>query len=137
MQAGYGEYQVSQQNGRRADAFATHLKPALGRPNLSVVTGARTTKLATEGGSAGARAVGVEYAVDGRNGARQTGEQAAKRGVAVCWCSEWTPITGLCICCILAFSCYVLLDNCFLLPLSLCLQLNWLQVVRYCCAVVQ
>jgi choline dehydrogenase-like flavoprotein len=72
-QAGFGDFQVSQQNGRRADAYATHLKEALGRPNLSVVTGARATKLATEAGSSGARAVGVEYAVGGPGAARQTG----------------------------------------------------------------
>lgn len=83
-QAGYGEYQVSQRNGRRADAFATHLKPALGRSNLSVVTGAVTTKLATETGSAGARTVGVEYAVGGRNGQRQTAELAAGGEVLLC-----------------------------------------------------
>jgi hypothetical protein len=36
VQAGFGEFQVTQWNGRRADAFATHLKPAMGRPNLEV-----------------------------------------------------------------------------------------------------
>jgi len=73
LQTGFGDYQVSQWNGRRADAFATHLKPALGRANLTVVTNARTTKLATESGSSGARTVGVEYAVGGRSGTKQTG----------------------------------------------------------------
>eukprot|EP00883_Tetradesmus_obliquus_P005556 jgi/Sobl393_1/15988/SZX66469.1 len=70
-QAGFGDFQVTQWNGRRADAFATHLKPAMGRPNLQVVTGARTTKLATEKGSA-VRAVGVEYTIGGPSGSRQT-----------------------------------------------------------------
>jgi choline dehydrogenase-like flavoprotein len=72
-QAGYGDFQVSQWKGRRADAYATHLKEALGRPNLSVVTGARATQLATEQGSSGTRAVGVEYAVNGPSGSKQTG----------------------------------------------------------------
>jgi choline dehydrogenase-like flavoprotein len=36
LQAGFGDFQVTQWNGRRADAFATHLKPAMGRPNLEV-----------------------------------------------------------------------------------------------------
>jgi hypothetical protein len=40
---------------------------------LQVVTGARTTKLATEKGSTGVRAVGVEYAVGGPGSSRQTG----------------------------------------------------------------
>lgn len=51
----------------------------MGRPNLSVVTGARATQLATESSSSGTRAVGVEYAVGGPSGSRQTGVQ--ERGV--------------------------------------------------------
>lgn len=39
---------------------------------VQVVTGARTTKLATEKGSA-VRAVGVEYTIGGPSGSRQTG----------------------------------------------------------------
>jgi hypothetical protein len=35
-QDGFGEFQVTQWNGRRADAFQTYLKPALGRENLKV-----------------------------------------------------------------------------------------------------
>lgn len=73
LQAGYGDFQVSQWKGKRADAYATHLKEAIGRPNLSVVTNARATQLATESGSSGTRAVGVEYAVGGPSGSRQTG----------------------------------------------------------------
>ncbi|WIA36647.1 hypothetical protein OEZ86_007931 [Tetradesmus obliquus] len=83
-QAGFGEFQVTQWNGRRADAFATHLKPAMGRPNLEVVTGARTTKLATEKGSAGVRAVGVEYATGGPSGSRQTAELAPGGELLLC-----------------------------------------------------
>jgi len=75
-QSGYGDYQVSQWKGRRADAYATHLKEAMGRPNLSVVTGARATKLATESSSSGTRAVGVEYAVNGPSGTRASGGMA-------------------------------------------------------------
>lgn len=86
MQAGFGDFQVSQWKGKRKDAYATHLKDALGRPNLSVVTGAHATQLATESGSSGTRAVGVEYAVGGPSGSRQTGVQ--ERGVcAACFLS--------------------------------------------------
>lgn len=49
------------------------MKEALGRPNLTVVTNARATQLATESGSSGTKAVGVEYAVSGPSGTRQTG----------------------------------------------------------------
>jgi choline dehydrogenase-like flavoprotein len=78
LQAGFGNFQVSQWKGKRKDAYATHLKDALGRPNLSVVTGARATQLATESGSSGTRAVGVEYAVGGPAGTRQTGVQGGR-----------------------------------------------------------
>ena len=77
-QDGYGEYQVTHLNGRRADAFQTYLKPVIGRGNLQVVTGARATKVhwlkrsaggsgGSNGASAGSasapRAAGVEFAV--------------------------------------------------------------------------
>jgi len=44
-QDGFGEYQVTHHNGRRADAFQTYLKPIIGRGNLKVVTGARATRI--------------------------------------------------------------------------------------------
>lgn len=84
LQAGYGDYQVSQQKGRRACAFKTHLKPVLGRSNLTVVTEATTTKLATESGSSGARTVGVEYAVGGRNGVKDTGGHLLQPPRVIC-----------------------------------------------------
>jgi hypothetical protein len=46
---------------------------------MQVVTGARTTKLATEKGSSGVRAVGVEYAVGGPGSSRQTGVRSRCR----------------------------------------------------------
>jgi hypothetical protein len=65
------------------DAYATHMKEAMGRPNLSVVTGARATQLATESGSSGTRAVGVEYGVGGPSGSRQTGMRSFGDAVRV------------------------------------------------------
>ncbi len=35
-QAGYGEFQVTQRKGERADAYRTYLKPAINRGNLKV-----------------------------------------------------------------------------------------------------
>jgi hypothetical protein len=58
--------------GRLHDAVPVVTRAFFVAP-LQVVTGARTTKLATEKGSAGVRAVGVEYAVGGPSGSRQTG----------------------------------------------------------------
>lgn len=103
-QSGYGDYQVSQWKGRRADAYATHLKEAMGRPNLSVVTGARATKLATESSSSGTRAVGVEYAVNGPSGTKASGGMARPYGGRVSvlgmlwpysrWQAENAPAVG-------------------------------------------
>ncbi len=36
VQAGYGEFQVTQKNGERADMYRTYLKPAMNRGNLKV-----------------------------------------------------------------------------------------------------
>ena len=55
---GFGRYDLTISNGRRWSAAEAYLKPALHRPNLTVVTDARTTRILVERG----RAVGVEYA---------------------------------------------------------------------------
>jgi choline dehydrogenase len=59
---GIGIYQATQRAGRRCSAAAAFLKPAVGRQNLSVVTGALATRVVMERG----RAVGVEALVDGK-----------------------------------------------------------------------
>ena len=64
-QEGCGLYQVTQRAGRRCSAAAGYLGEALGRPNLTLRTGCRVTRIVLEGG----RAVGVEYR-QGRGGAR-------------------------------------------------------------------
>ena len=60
-QEGIGIYQVTHKNGERFSAAKAYLTPNLGRPNLTVVTGAHTTRIVVEG----ARAVGIEVRVDG------------------------------------------------------------------------
>ncbi|MDT8438974.1 MAG: choline dehydrogenase [Wenzhouxiangellaceae bacterium] len=57
VQRGFGLYQVTQRGGRRCSTAAGYLKPARARANLTVRTGALTTRLVFEGN----RAVGVEY----------------------------------------------------------------------------
>jgi choline dehydrogenase len=49
-------------NGRRASTYEAYLKPAMGRANLTVRTGAMTQKVETDG----RRATGVSYRHDGR-----------------------------------------------------------------------
>jgi choline dehydrogenase-like flavoprotein len=70
LQSGYGEFQVTQERGERADSYRQYLRPALGRANLAVVRSAAVTRVVFDG----KRAAGVEFALDGPGGARQTGE---------------------------------------------------------------
>src|SRR5208337_322621 len=55
-QDGVGLYQLTQRNGMRCSAAVAFLHPALGRPNLKVVTDALATQILFDG----ARASGVE-----------------------------------------------------------------------------
>ena len=61
-QEGIGVYQVTQKAGERWSAARAYLQPALGRPNLTVLTGAHAQRVLFEG----RRAVGVEYRRGGR-----------------------------------------------------------------------
>ena len=56
QQEGWGPYQLTIHKGERWSAARAYLYPALNRPNLTCLTGARTTKILVEGG----KAVGVE-----------------------------------------------------------------------------
>jgi choline dehydrogenase len=59
-QEGFGRYQMTIRDGRRCSAAQGYLEPVMGsRPNLTVQTGARTTRIRLEKG----RAVGVDYVV--------------------------------------------------------------------------
>jgi len=61
-QAGVGYYDSSALDGERQSTAAAYVRPVLDRPNLTVETGARVTKLAFEGD----RATGVVYEQGGR-----------------------------------------------------------------------
>ena len=85
---GSGLYQVTQKRGKRWSTAVGFLRPAMGRPGLTVRTHALTTRVLVEGG----RAVGVEYRVAGR-GAR------ARWSTARC-CLPAAPSTApSCSCC--------------------------------------
>jgi choline dehydrogenase-like flavoprotein len=62
-QEGAGVYQVTQRNGERWSAARGYIHANLGRPNLSVITGARARRVLLDG----TRATGVLYAKDGRD----------------------------------------------------------------------
>ena len=61
-QDGVGLYQVTQRRGARCSAAVAYLRPARGRPNLAVVTGAQAQRITIDRG----RASGVVYTVRGR-----------------------------------------------------------------------
>lgn len=58
-QEGAGIYQTTTRGNRRCSAAVGYLRPALKRPNLSVITGALVLRVVFEG----RRAVGVEYGI--------------------------------------------------------------------------
>jgi choline dehydrogenase-like flavoprotein len=66
-QDGAGLYQVTQRRGRRCSAAVAFLRPALGRPNLTVLTRRHATRIVFEG----ERAAGVE--VEGPGGTARIG----------------------------------------------------------------
>ncbi|HEX5504755.1 MAG TPA: choline dehydrogenase [Thermomicrobiales bacterium] len=74
-QEGFGLYQVTQREGLRCSAAVAYLHPALGRPNLTVATGAHVQRLTFDG----ARCTGAVYR---REGEEQTVE--ATREVILC-----------------------------------------------------
>jgi choline dehydrogenase len=76
-QEGFGPYQLTIKDGERWSSSFAYLKPALGRPNLSVRSHAHTTRLLFEGQTC----VGVEYAHDPRSPPVQV---RAAREVHVC-----------------------------------------------------
>ncbi|RBY91011.1 GMC family oxidoreductase [Blastococcus sp. TF02A-30] len=76
-QEGVGQYQVTQKRGRRWSSADAYLHPAEGRPNLTVRTGALTTRVLVSGG----RATGVEYRCGGQlHTARATSEVVLSGG---------------------------------------------------------
>jgi choline dehydrogenase len=58
---GVGRFEVNQRNGVRWNASKAFLRPAMKRPNLTVITGALVKRLRTEG----RRVLGVEFYRDG------------------------------------------------------------------------
>ena len=61
-QEGIAPYQVTQKNGERWSVARAYLRPAMGRPNLTVITDARATRVLVEG----QRATGVTYLKSGQ-----------------------------------------------------------------------
>ena len=76
-QEGAGYFQTTMRNGRRWSTARAYLKPARGRANLTVATGALTERVLVEGGIA----TGVQYRWHGRSiAARARGEVILSAG---------------------------------------------------------
>jgi choline dehydrogenase len=73
-QEGFGPYDLTISDGKRWSAAMAYLSMAAGRPNLTIITGARTTRIVIEKG----RATGVDY-VTGKK--QQAAHVAAAREV--------------------------------------------------------
>ncbi len=78
QQEGLGRIQQTIRHGRRCSAAEAYLRPALGRPNLTVETGALASRIVLEAG----RAVGVEYTRRRRHGDRPGGARGDPRRAA-------------------------------------------------------
>jgi choline dehydrogenase len=78
-QEGVGTYQVTQKRGRRWSAADAYLRPALDRPNLTVLTGAQVTRVLLDGG----RASGVEYLTRGQRHTAHAGAEVVLAGGAI------------------------------------------------------
>ena len=77
--------------GRRSSSATAYLRPAEGRPNLQVLTGALTQRILFEGEGANLRAVGVEVLVNG-----QSKSFHADREVILCGGAYGSPQLLMC-----------------------------------------
>ncbi|SHN68796.1 Choline dehydrogenase [Geodermatophilus obscurus] len=78
-QEGVGLYQLTQRRGRRWSAADAYLHPATARSNLTVRTGALTTRVLVSGG----RATGVEYRSGGQTRTAHAAAEVVLAGGAV------------------------------------------------------
>ena len=76
VQEGVGYYQLFTKNGLRCSTAVGYLRPARGRPNLTVRTDAQATRVVCEG----RRAVGVEYRHGGTLHTATRGGRSGARG---------------------------------------------------------
>lgn len=76
VQEGCGHYQTTTLGGKRCSTAAGHLKPALGRPNLTMHTGCLVTRVVVVNG----RATGVTYVLNGRAETAQASEVIVAAG---------------------------------------------------------
>ena len=71
QQEGFGIYHQTKFNGKRCSTAVAYLKPARNRKNLTVITGARASKILMEGN----KAVGMEYVKNGTTYSEKTSKE--------------------------------------------------------------
>jgi choline dehydrogenase len=76
---GFGYLQLTTRKGRRASAATAYLRPAHGRRNLRVITGAQATRIVFDG----ARATGVDYVHNGKSYTANTAGEVILSGGAI------------------------------------------------------
>lgn len=79
VQEGVGIYQMTIRNARRNSAARAFLRPAMKRPNVTVLTHAQVTRVLFEG----TRAVGVEYERRGQRHTARAGREVILSGGAI------------------------------------------------------
>ena len=82
-QDGAGVYQVTCRGGRRWSTADAYLRPALDRPNLTVLTHALAERVVFGGGPGGTRAVGVAYSRHGETEVAHADAEVILAGGAV------------------------------------------------------
>lgn len=90
-QEGYGEFQVCQERGVRADAHRQYLKPVAGRSNLTVVTHAKTLGVNMEKGRGQTVARGVTFSTNGPDSEKHSAELTPTGEVVMCAGAVHTP----------------------------------------------
>eukprot|EP01024_Parvocaulis_polyphysoides_P023180 TRINITY_DN2142_c0_g1_i7.p1 TRINITY_DN2142_c0_g1~~TRINITY_DN2142_c0_g1_i7.p1 ORF type:complete len:611 (-),score=79.85 TRINITY_DN2142_c0_g1_i7:417-2249(-) len=90
-QEGYGPFQMSTINGRRADAFRQYLKPALDRDNLTVLTEATSTKIETDQSSQTQQLPSAKGVTFTQNGTSHTVELNSGGEVLLCGGAVHSP----------------------------------------------
>jgi choline dehydrogenase len=73
---GNAYFHMNQRRGRRWSATNAWLRPAMGRPNLTVVTKAHVRKLLLEAKDGRRRATGLDYVVEGQGEQRATARKS-------------------------------------------------------------
>ena len=79
QQEGFGPMERTTHNGRRWSTSMAYLRPAMARPNLTVITGALVQEIVLEGG----RATGVRYGHEGQSQLAQADHEVILCGGAI------------------------------------------------------